>query len=182
MQRFAKFIYYKVLGWKLVGNTTMSKDTVKKAVLIALPHTSWHDFYIGLTLRKVIGIKSNFIAKKELFIWPIGCYLRAIGGRAIDRTSGQNKVEAIAKLFENNDEFRLALAPEGTRKRVTEWRTGFYHIAKAADVPIIMFTLDFKNKQNEISEPFYTTDDMEADFRFMKQFFVGVVGKVPKYS
>lgn len=182
MQKFANFIYYKVLGWKVVGNTNMSKDTVKKAVLIAVPHTSWHDFYIGLLLRTVLGIKANFIAKKELFTWPIGYYMRSIGGRAIDRTSGQNKVEAIAKLFESHDEFRLNIAPEGTRKKVSEWRTGFYYIAKAANVPIIMFTLDFKNKQNKVSEPFYPTDDMEADFEFMKQFFEGVVGKVSENS
>ena len=182
MQKLAKFIYFKLLGWKLVGNTTMSKDTVKKAVVIALPHTSWHDFYIGLLLRKVIGIRSNFVGKKELFVWPFGYYFKAIGGRPLDRTSGQNKVEAIAKLFDDNDEFRLTLAPEGTRKKVDEWRTGFYYIAKAAKVPIIMFTLDFKNKQNKISEPFYTTDDIEADFRFMKQFYKGVVGKIPGYS
>ncbi|MEO8935118.1 MAG: 1-acyl-sn-glycerol-3-phosphate acyltransferase [Xanthomarina sp.] len=182
MQKFAKFIYFKVLGWKLIGNTNMSKDTVKKAVLIALPHTSWHDFYIGLLLRATVGIKANFIAKKELFVWPLGIYFRAIGGRAIDRTPGQNKVEAIAKLFEINEEFRLNIAPEGTRKKVSEWRTGFYYIAKAANVPIIMFTLDFKNKQNKISEPFYPTDDMEADFKLMRQFFEGVVGKVPEYS
>lgn len=182
MQKFAKFIYCKVLGWQVVGSTNMSKDTIKKAVLIAVPHTSWHDFYIGLLLRTVIGIKANFIGKKELFTWPLGYYMRSIGGRAIDRTSGQNKVEAIAKLFENNDEFRLNIAPEGTRKKVDEWRTGFYYIAKAANVPIIMFTLDFKNKQNKVSEPFYPTEDMEADFKFMRQFFEGVVGKVSEYS
>ncbi|WP_104735898.1 1-acyl-sn-glycerol-3-phosphate acyltransferase [Hanstruepera ponticola] len=182
MRWLAKFIYFKVLGWKVVGNTNMSKDTVKKAVLIAVPHTSWHDFYIGVLLRKVIGVKSNFIGKKELFIGPFGWYLKAIGGAPIDRSSNQNKVEAIAKLFEEREEFRLALAPEGTRKKVSEWRTGFYYIAKAANVPIIMFTLDFQNKQNRISEPFYPTDDIEADFTFMKNFFKGVKGKIPEYS
>jgi 1-acyl-sn-glycerol-3-phosphate acyltransferase len=182
MSWLAKFIYFKVLGWKVIGNTTMSKDTVKKAVLIAVPHTSWHDFYIGVLLRKVTGVKSNFIGKKELFIWPFGYYFRAIGGAPIDRRSNQNKVEAIAKLFEEHEEFRLALAPEGTRKKVTEWRTGFYYIAKAANVPIIMFSLDFQNKQNKVSEPFYPTDDIEADFAFMKNFFKGVKGKIPEYS
>lgn len=182
MRWLAKFIYFKLLGWQLVGNTSLSKNTVKKAVLIAVPHTSWHDFYIGLLLRKVIGVKSNFVGKRELFIWPFGYYFRAIGGAALDRTSGQNKVEAIAKLFNDRDEFRLALAPEGTRKKVAQWKTGFYYIAKAAKVPIIMFTLDFENKQNRISEPFYPTDDMESDFKFMHNFFKGVKGKIPEYS
>ncbi|TYB73175.1 1-acyl-sn-glycerol-3-phosphate acyltransferase [Bizionia myxarmorum] len=182
MGGFSDFIYFKVLGWRVTGNVNFSQDTVKKAVLIAVPHTSWHDFYIGVLLRKVSHLKSNFIAKKELFMGPIGWYLKAIGGAPIDRGNKQNKVEAIAQLFEEHDEFRLALAPEGTRKKVNEWRTGFYYIAKAANVPIIMFTLDFKNKQNNISEPFYPTDNLEADFEFMKAFFKGVEGKVSAYS
>lgn len=182
MRWLAKFIYFKLLGWKVVGNTNFSQDTIKKAVIIAVPHTSWHDFNIGVLLRKVTNVKTNFVGKKELFMWPFGYYFRAIGGKALDRTSGQNKVEAIAKLFENEDEFRLTLAPEGTRKKVEKWRTGFYYIAKAAKVPIIMFTLDFKNKQNKISEPFYPTDNMEADFKTMRAFFEGVEGKVKAYS
>lgn len=182
MHWLAKFIYFKLLGWKITGNTNFSKDTIKKAVIIALPHTSWHDFYIGLLLRKITRVKTNFVGKKELFKWPFGYYFRAVGGAALDRTPGQNKVQAIAKLFEGKNEFRLTLAPEGTRKKVEEWKTGFYYIAKEAKVPIIMFTLDFKNKQNNVSEPFYPTDDIVADFKFMKSFFEGVVGKKPEYS
>jgi 1-acyl-sn-glycerol-3-phosphate acyltransferase len=182
MRWLAKFIYFKLMGWKIIGNTNFSKDTVKKAVIIAAPHTSWHDFYIGLLLRKITNVKTNFVGKKELFTWPFGYYFRAVGGKPLDRTSGQNKVEAIAKLFEGEDEFRLTLAPEGTRKKVEKWKTGFYFIAKAAKVPIIMFTLDFKNKQNKVSEPFYPTDNIEADFKFMKSFYEGVEGKVKSLS
>ncbi|WP_439151157.1 1-acyl-sn-glycerol-3-phosphate acyltransferase [Winogradskyella sp.] len=182
MRWLAKLIYFKILGWNIVGNTNFSKDTVKKAVIIAAPHTSWHDFFIGLYLRKITGVKTNFIGKKELFKWPFNYYFKAIGGRPIDRTSGQNKVEAITKLFEEEDEFRLTLAPEGTRKKVAQWRTGFYYIAKSAKVPIIMFTLDFKDKQNKVSEPFYPTDDMEADFKHIKAFYEGIEGKIKDYS
>ncbi|WP_026752881.1 1-acyl-sn-glycerol-3-phosphate acyltransferase [Sediminibacter sp. Hel_I_10] len=182
MSWLAKFIYFKLLGWQITGNTNFSKDTIKKVVIIALPHTSWHDFYIGLLLRKITQLKTNFVGKKELFKWPFGYYFRAIGGSPLDRTPGQNKVTAIAQLFENTSEFRLTLAPEGTRKKVQDWKTGFYYIAKAANLPIIMFTLDFQNKKNHISQPFYPTDNMEADFKFMKSFFDGVVGKKPEYS
>ncbi|MCL8006239.1 1-acyl-sn-glycerol-3-phosphate acyltransferase [Gelidibacter japonicus] len=182
MRWLSKFIYYRVLGWSLKGNVTMSKDTVKRAVIIAAPHTSWHDFYIALLMRQVIGIKSNFVAKKELFRWPFKHYFKAIGGAPLDRRPGQNKVEAIAKLFKGREEFRLALSPEGTRKKVEQWKTGFYYIAKKANVPIIMFTFDFEHKQNKISEPFYPTDDIEADFNYMRSFFEGVKGKVASYS
>ncbi len=182
MRWLAKFIYFKILGWKIVGNTDFSKNIIKKAVIIAAPHTHWYDFFNGLLLRKIVNVRTNFVGKKELFKWPFGWYFRAVGGEALDRTSGQNKVEAIAKIFEEKEEFRLTLAPEGTRKKVDEWKTGFYYIAKEAKVPIIMFTIDFRNKQNKISEPFYPTDDIEADFKVIRNFYKGVVGKIPKYS
>ena len=182
MRWLAKFIYFKILGWQVFGNTTFSKQTIKKAIIIAAPHTSWHDFYMGVLLRSVTGVKTNFIGKKELFVFPLGWFLRILGGAPINRQSNENKVEAIAKLFEQNDEFRMTLAPEGTRKKVTTWKTGFYYIAKKANVPIIMFTLDFENKQNKISEPFYPTDNVEADFEYMHNFYKGVKGKVAEYS
>lgn len=182
MRAFARFIYFKLLGWTIEGNKTFSKETIPKAVLIAAPHTSWHDFYIGLLLRKISGVKTNFIGKKELFTWPFGYYFRAIGGKPVDRKSSSNKVEQIANLFKDESEFRLTLAPEGTRQKVDEWKTGFYFIAKAAKVPIIMFTLDFENKKNTVSEPFYPTDDKEADLKTIRAFFKGVKGKIPELS
>ncbi len=180
MKSLSSFIYYKILGWKNIG--TFNADTIKKCVVIAVPHTSWHDFYIGLLIRQIEGIKISFLGKKELFRWPIGWYLKKVGGIPLDRTPDQNKVEAIAELFEKRDELRLTIAPEGTRKKVKEWKTGFYHIAKAASVPIIMITFDFGKKQNLIAEPFYPTDDIDKDFEFMYNFFNGVEGKVPEYS
>ncbi|MGJ5640901.1 1-acyl-sn-glycerol-3-phosphate acyltransferase [Formosa sp. S-31] len=174
-----KFIYFKLLGWKLKGE--FPKE-LKKYVVIAAPHTSWHDFYFGLLIRKITDTPINFVAKKELFKWPMGLYFRGVGGVALDRTSGQNKVQAIADLFNSREEFRLAIAPEGTRKKVKNWKTGFYFIAKTAQVPIVMVTFDFGKKQNKISVPFYPTDDMEADFKVIQRFFKGVQGKVAKYS
>jgi len=180
MRWLSKFIYHKLLGWKVTGFSDF--ESVKKAVIIAVPHTSWHDFYIGVLLRSVIGLKANFVGKKELFTFPFGWIFRALGGAPVVRKTNENQVEAIARLFDEHDVFRMAMAPEGTRKKVEEWRTGFYYIAKAANVPIIMFTLDFENKENRFSEPFYPTDDKEADFKFMRKFFEGVKGKVPEYS
>lgn len=182
MRWLAKVIYIKIWGWKIVGNTNFSKDTIRKAIIIAVPHTHWLDFFVGLLLRKVVGVKTNFVGKKELFKWPLGLYLRAIGGVPLNRQANENKVEAIAKEFKRHDEFRMTFAPEGTRKKVEEWRTGFYYIAKEAGVPIIMFTLDFKNKVNKVSEPFYPTDNKEEDFKYMYSFYKGVIGKIAKFS
>ncbi len=168
------------MGWKLIGD--FSAETVKKCVVVVVPHTSWHDFYIGLLIRQLAGIKISFLGKKELFKWPMGWYLTKVGGIALDRTPGQNKVEAIAELFKKRDELRLTIAPEGTRKKVSEWKTGFYHIAQKAAVPIIMVTFDFGKKQNVISKPFYPTNDINKDLKLMYSFFKGVKGKVAKYS
>ncbi|HPF97717.1 MAG: 1-acyl-sn-glycerol-3-phosphate acyltransferase [Mangrovimonas sp.] len=182
MRFLAKFIYHTVLGWKVTGNDTFSRDSIKKAVIIAAPHTSWHDFYIGLLLRKVVNLKCHFIAKRELFVGPLGWYLKSVGGSPLDRTSGQNKVDAIAALFEGKEEFRLALSPEGTRNKVTTWKTGFYYIALKAKVPIIMFTLDFQNKRNHVSNPFFPSGNIEKDLKIMRDFYDGVIGKIPEYS
>jgi len=180
MSWLSKFIYLKILGWKITGFSDF--DSVKKAVIIAVPHTSWVDFPMGILLRSALGLKTNYIGKKALFKFPHGWFFRALGGAPVERRKNENQVEAIARLFEEKESFRMTMAPEGTRKKVEEWRTGFYYIAKAANVPIIMYTLDFGKKENRFSEPFYPTGDKAADFKFMKAYYKGVVGKVPEYS
>ena len=110
-------------------------------MIIAVPHTSWHDFYIGVLLRSVINIKANFIGKKSLFNPLTGWIFKALGGYPVIRKNNEKQVDAIARLFKDKDEFRIAIAPEGTRKKVKKWKTGFYYIAKKANVPIVMFTL-----------------------------------------
>jgi 1-acyl-sn-glycerol-3-phosphate acyltransferase len=105
-----------------------------------------------------------------------------MGGESLDRTPGQNKVEAIAKIFDSKEEFRLSLSPEGTRKKVNSLKTGYYYIAKAANVPIFRVAFDWGKKTVRISEPFYPTDDFEADILKIEAFFEGVKGKNPEYS
>ncbi len=180
MSKLSKFIYYKLLGWKVTGFNDF--DSVKKAVIIAVPHTSWVDFPMGILLRSTLKIETNYVGKKGLFKFPHGWFFRMLGGAPVERRNNENQVDAIARLFHEKDLFRMTMAPEGTRKKVEEWRTGFYYIAKAANVPIIMFTLDFAKKENRFSEPFYPTDDKAADFKFMKAFYKDVIGKVPEYS
>lgn len=180
MSWLSKFIYFKILGWKITGFKNL--ESIDKAVIIAAPHTHWFDFPLGLLLRSVLGIKTNYIGKKGLFKWPYGWFFKMTGGAPVERKTNENQVEAIARIFNEKDIFRLAMAPEGTRKKVEEWRTGFYYISKAAKVPIIMFTLDFKNKKNHFSKPFYPTDDKEADFKFIREFYKDVTGKIPEYS
>ncbi len=175
-----KYIFTKLMGWKIDGD--FKEKEIKKVIMIIVPHTSWHDFYIAIFTRKTLGVMVNFVGKKELFIWPFGYYFKWMGGAALDRTSGQNKVEAIAEIFKSKEEFRLAMAPEGTRKKVKEWKTGYYYIANLAQVPIMPVSFDYKNKRVTIGEPFYTTGDIKFDTDFLKSFYKGVEGKVAEYS
>ncbi len=179
MKALYTFIYFKWMKWKLIGHFP---DDLKKYIIIGVPHTHMYDLFLGFLVRKIQDTNVVFMAKKELFRWPVGWLLRRSGGIALDRTKGQNKVEAIAKMFEKYDEFRLTILPEGTRKKVDKWKTGFYYIAKAAKVPIVMVTYDYANGQMKISEPFYPTDNKDADFKFMYSYFDGIVGKIPEYS
>ena len=163
------------MGWKFYGSWPAG---IKKAVVIVVPHTSWHDFYLGLLVRRILGVDIKFVAKKELFKPPFGWYFRWMGGTPLDRTAGQNKVDSIAALFGKKEEFRLAIAPEGTRKKVKDWKTGFYYIAKTADVPIVMIAFDFGKKRVKISKPMYPTGDKERDFDKIRAFYKEVTGKI----
>lgn len=167
------------MGWKVLGNFDTS---IKKSVVIVIPHTSWHDFYIGVFTRGVMGININFVGKKELFVFPFGYYFRWMGGAALNRFKNENKVDAIAKIFEGRDEFRLAIAPEGTRKKVTELKTGFYYIAMKANVPIIPVSFDWTKKEVTVFPEFYPTGNKDSDFTILEQNFIGVEGKVKEYS
>ncbi len=167
------------MGWKIEGTID---ESIKKCVLMVIPHTSWHDFYLGIFTRGITGLEMNFIAKKELFRFPFGFYFRWMGGAPIDRTGSLNKVDAIAKIFENHTAFRLAIAPEGTRKKVTELKSGFYYIASKANVPIIPVAFDFGRKKVNLGKPFYTTSNYENDLKILLNHFEGVIGKVPEYS
>ena len=167
------------MGWKFYGSWPAG---IKKAVVIVVPHTSWHDFYLGLLVRRILGVDIKFVAKKELFKPPFGWYFRWMGGTPLDRTAGQNKVDSIAALFGKKEEFRLAIAPEGTRKKVKDWKTGFYYIAKTADVPIVMIAFDFGKKRVKISKPMYPTGDKERDFDKIRAFYKEVTGKIAHYT
>jgi 1-acyl-sn-glycerol-3-phosphate acyltransferase len=176
----SNIILNKIFGWKVVGD--FKEKELKKVVIIVVPHTSWHDFYIAILCRKTLGLMINFVGKKELFIWPFGYFFKWLGGAPLDRGSNQNKVEAIASIFNTKDEFRLGMSPEGTRKKTKKWRTGFYYIALAAKVPIIPVSMDYKTKIVTIGKPFYPTGAIELDIKILKKFYKGSVGKIAKYT
>ncbi|MFD1605046.1 1-acyl-sn-glycerol-3-phosphate acyltransferase [Flavobacterium artemisiae] len=172
-----KFIFFRLMGWKIVG---MENAEVKKCVLMVMPHTSNHDFYIGLLTRGISGLQMNWVGKKELFKFPFGYYFRNVGGEPLDRSGGLNKVDSIAAIFDRKEVFRLAVAPEGTRKEVKEIKTGFYFIALKANVPIVPVAFDWGKKEVKFGMPFFPTGNYDADIKIFKEFYKGVLGKIPK--
>lgn len=167
------------MGWKVVGDMS---PQIKKAVVIVVPHTSWHDFYIGAFTRKIVNLQINFIAKKELFKFPFEWYFKWMGGAPVDRKSNQNTVQQVVELFKNREEFRLAIAPEGTRKKVATWKTGFYYMAIEAKVPIIPVAFDYKLKTVKIEQPFYPTGNLDLDMKQLRAYYKNVEGKIKAYS
>ena len=129
MKALASFLFYRLLGWKFQGQF----PPVAKCVVIVVPHTHWMDFFIGLMVRKLIGVEINYIGKKSLFEGPFGWFFKWTGGAPVDRGKRSDTVEAVAQLFAERKEFRLALAPEGTRKKVNTWKTGYYTSRKSSD-------------------------------------------------
>ena len=178
MSKFYKWIYFKVLKWQLIGEF----PKIDKMVLPVISHTHWNDFLMGILIRNVINEEINFVGKKEIFGLFTGWFFKMMGGTSVDRNSVSNTVESIVSIFKKKRIFRLALAPEGTRKKVKNWKTGFYHIAKKAKVPICLVAFDYGKKQIVFHPAFYPTDNMEKDMNFLKKQFDGVTGRVPEYS
>ena len=177
MKAFSSFILFRLLGWKIINDFPQD---IKKYVVIAAPHTSWMDFPIAILSRMTLGTMVNFIGKGSLFKGPFGFLFRLLGGTPVDRSQNNNLVDSIVQLFNSKEEFRLGLSPEGTRKKVAKWKTGFYYIAKGANVPIVMATLDFGNKQIKISKAYTLTEDIDTDFKHFHAFFSDVKGKNPE--
>jgi len=177
MKYLARFILYTLLGWKTKGS--FPKE-LKKYIIIAAPHTHWLDFPLGIAIKYAEELPANYIGKASLFKPPFGFIFRWLGGAPVERNKNSNKVQAIVDLFNSKERFVLGMSPEGTRKRIDKWKTGFYYIAKGANIPIVMTTLNFGEKEVKISEPYYLTSNMEEDMEFIYRFFKGAKGKIPE--
>lgn len=179
MKRIYRFIFLNIMGWMIDDEISLQ---LKKCVIIVVPHTSWVDFVIGALARGSIGLDMHFVAKKELFKFPFGWYFRWMGGAPLNRERNENKVEAIASIFKTREIFRLAIAPEGTRKRVERWKTGFYYIAQSADVPVVAVAFNYASKTISIAKPYVTTGDIDLDIAALEHHYKGVIGYKPENS
>ncbi|TAL61721.1 MAG: acyltransferase [Legionella sp.] len=175
MQKLAKLLL-KIMHWKIVGQL----PDLKKYIIIVAPHTSNWDLVIGLICRFAVGVKINFLAKHQLFFFPLGQFLRLLGGTPVNRSRHDNKVAQVVDLFNAQDTLKLGLAPEGTRSVVTRWKEGFYHIAQQTGIPIVMIGMDYPSRELRIAEPLYPTGDMQADFAKIVAYFRTIHGRFPK--
>jgi len=166
---------YRRNGWKAIGNVPNDR----KFVLVAAPHTSNWDFLYFVGLCHELGIQPHFMAKQSLFRWPWKNFLLDIGGVPVDRSSNRDYVAQMVELFCKRKEFMLTIAPEGTRSSVKQWKTGFYHIAKAANVPIVIGMMDYANKTGGLLESFMVSGDYKADMQILERHYKSVTPKHP---
>ncbi|MEP7347922.1 MAG: 1-acyl-sn-glycerol-3-phosphate acyltransferase [Gemmatimonadaceae bacterium] len=152
---------------------------VSKAVIIVAPHTSNWDFFVGLSIDLVLDLKASFLGKHSLFVWPVKGLLEWIGGIPVRRGAGENVVDQMVAEFARRDELLLAIAPEGTRRKVAEWHKGFWHIARAAKVPIILVSLDYGRRVVTLGPTITPTNDLESDLRMLKAHFAKVTPRHP---
>jgi 1-acyl-sn-glycerol-3-phosphate acyltransferase len=134
-----------------------------KFVAIVAPHTSNWDFVVGVAAMFALDLRVRWLGKHSLFRWPLGPLFRALGGRPVQRDTAHGVVTEIADAIRAEPEFILAVTPEGTRRHVDEWRTGFYHIARQAQIPIVPVTLDWGRREVVLATPMRPTGDMKRD-------------------
>lgn len=169
----------KLWGFKVTGP---NPEVVPKKVYAVYPHTSNWDFLLGILLKFAMPIDVNYIAKDSLFRWPYGILFRKLGGIPVDRSKNNNFVDTMANLYNKYDKLAFAISPEGTRKSVSKFKSGFYYIAVKAKVPIILVKFDFGNKVVDYSEPFYPTGVYADDLPFIISHFKGTKGKNPELA
>ena len=163
----------RLAGWKLKGQP----PNARKFVIIAYPHTSNWDFPLGLAACIVFRIKVYWLGKHSLFKGPAGPLMRWLGGIPIDRSKSHDFVQQSIDAFGQSDEIVMALAPEGTRSPVEKWKTGFYHIATGANVPIVPGYLDYAKKEAGFLESFYPGGDIDKDIPAIKAVYGTIQGK-----
>lgn len=181
MKMLSRFVFW-ITGWSLNKNWPQG---VKKAVLIAIPHTSNWDILYARAAFFLMDIPVRFTIKKEVMIGPLGWILSGLGAIPIDRKRipggrKQTYTEAMTQMLKDSDELVVMVTPEGTRGAVKKWKTGFYHTALGANVPVVIGYLDYKKKEAGIGPTIYPDGDMDAQIEEMKAFGRTVTGKHPE--
>ncbi len=166
-----------IAGWRFDGIV----PNEPKFVIIVAPHTSNWDFPLGVAALFALGFRASFMGKHTLFQGPLAIPMKWLGGIPVDRAVKRDRVSESVAAFNASDKLILVLAPEGTRKYVATWKTGFYHVAHGADVPIVPVAFDFGTRTIRFGAALTPTGDRDADIKKLRAFFRTAVGKVPAY-
>lgn len=176
--RILSIVILKLSGWRIEGTL----PDAPKFVLIAAPHTSsWDGFYM-LMVAFVFRVKMRWLAKHTLFRGPVGPLFQWLGGIPINRSAPQNMVMQVTDFIRKVDEIVLAVPPEGTRKRAQSLKTGFYYIALASNIPIVLGFLDYRNKITGVGQSLNPSGDFEADLNTIYEFYAPITGKYKHQS
>jgi 1-acyl-sn-glycerol-3-phosphate acyltransferase len=169
----------RMAGWQFEGE----KPPEKKYVALAWPHTSNWDGLLLIALTQSIGLSMSWMIKSDWVKGPMGVVLRPLGAVAIDRTGAHNVVQDMIDAFQREDELVLVIPPEGTRRRAETWKSGFYHIARGANVPVVPGYLDYRRKRAGLGKAIHLTGDVKADMDAIRAFYatVGANGMVPEH-
>jgi 1-acyl-sn-glycerol-3-phosphate acyltransferase len=176
--RWFSLTVLKITGWRAHGRL----PATTKFVLVGAPHTSNWDLPYALFIIFVLRGKIYWLGKESLFRRPLKGFFKWLGGIPIDRSKSKNVVAQSIQQFHQNEKLILTIAPEGTRSRVKKWKTGFYHIAKGANVPIVLGFLDYRRKTGGIGPVIYPTGNIDADMETIRAFYDGITGKFPEKS
>lgn len=176
MKTISKIIL-ESLGWQLTG----AFPDIKKSVVVMAPHTSNWDFIIGRLYLDAMGISSNTLMKKEMFFFPFNIIMSNLGAIPVDRKNKKiNLVSQVVSIYNVREEFNLFIAPEGTRKKVSRWKKGFFHIAKEAKVPIVLSYIDYKKKTVGIAGLVKDTENLENTMGEINAFYTNINAKHPE--
>ena len=182
----SKNVFGRILGamifWFMRFGIEGDLPPVKKMVVIAAPHTSNWDFIIFLGTIFKLNLKVRFLGKSTLFRWPFGFLMRNIGGMPVYRNKNAGIVDQAVAYFNQSEKMILALSPEGTRKRVDRWKTGFHRIALEAGVPIQLVAIDFKHRKVIFGPLFQPSDDLETDLETLQEYFRPFIGAKPHHQ
>jgi len=173
--RHLSLAYLKWAGWRLEG----APPAAQRYVMIAAPHTSNWDLPMTLAVVFAYRLQVYFFAKHTLFPPLAGSILRWLGGIPVDRRKANNLVDQMVALFNTHDRLILIVPPEGTRSKVRSWKSGFYHIAYGAKVPIALGFIDFGRKVAGIGGIFEPSGDFDADLPEIRRFYAGIIGRNP---
>jgi 1-acyl-sn-glycerol-3-phosphate acyltransferase len=166
----------RLRGWRFEG----AVPDEPKMILLVAPHTSNWDFLTGLWAKFALRLKAGFLGKHTLFWWPFGVFLRSIGGIAIDRSRATGIADDSARAFRESDRLMLVIAPEGTRSKSKKWKSGFYRIAIAAEVPILLIAFDYPRKVIRLGPLFRPTGDYEKDLPAIQSHFAAGMARRPE--